>query len=106
MAQAAKITPFLWFRDQQAEEAFNYYISVFGQGEIVNIMRSTHPNMGPVGSFMAGTLRIFGQDIFGLNGAQVDFSPATSLFVLCDTQAEIDQYWDGLAAGGLTMACG
>lgn len=103
----AKITPFLWFKDLKAEEALNYYIQVFRQGEIVNVMRYTDSSVGPIGGFMAGVLRIFGQEIFGLNGNNYfEFTPATSLFVLCDSQAEIDRYWDGLSAGGNTMACG
>lgn len=107
MAQHAKITPFIWYKDQQAEEAFNFYISVFGQGEIVNVMRSTHPAMGPVGSFMAGSLRIFDQEIMGLNGnAYHPMSPSISLFVLCDTAQELDRYWEGLLQGGSPMACG
>jgi predicted 3-demethylubiquinone-9 3-methyltransferase (glyoxalase superfamily) len=96
-----KITPFLWF-DGQAEEAMNFYTSVFKNSKIVKVM-----SYGESGKFMSGTFELQGQEFIVLNGGpQFTFSPAISLFVNCDTQAEVDELWEKLSAGGKTLQCG
>ena len=98
------ITPFLWF-DGEAEEAARFYLSVFKDGEIVSIMRGPGPT--PEGSVVAVTFRIAGQEYIALNGGpRFTFSPAISMFIGCDTQAEVDDLWDKLSAGGEPQKCG
>lgn len=95
-----KITPFLWF-DGDAGEAMKFYASIFPNSQIVEESRSD--NMpGPASSMVQGTLRLNGQDIMVLSTgpAPFKFTEATSLFVLCDTQEEVDNFWDKLIAGG------
>lgn len=96
-----KITPFLWF-DNQAEEAMNFYISVFKNSKIV----STMP--GPDGKVMTGTFELEGQTFMALNGGpQFKFTEAISLFVDCVDQAEVDELWNKLTAdGGEASQCG
>lgn len=94
------ITPFLWF-DHQAEEAMNFYISIFKDAHIV----STMP--GPDGKLMGGTFVLNGQEFRVLNGGPLfSFTPAISFFVKCETQAEVDYYWEKLTAGGAEEPCG
>jgi predicted 3-demethylubiquinone-9 3-methyltransferase (glyoxalase superfamily) len=94
-----KITPFLWFNDQ-AEEAMNYYISMFKNGKVLNIHRAN-------GKVMSVTFELEGQRFMGLNGGpQFKFTEAVSLFVDCDTQEEVDELWEKLAAGGEKSRCG
>jgi predicted 3-demethylubiquinone-9 3-methyltransferase (glyoxalase superfamily) len=105
-----KITPFLWF-DTQAEEAANFYVSLFRNAEIVSVSRygedSARASGRPEGSVMTVAFRLDGQDFVALNGGPVfNFSPATSFVVNCDTQAEIDRLWDRLSAGGQPQPCG
>jgi predicted 3-demethylubiquinone-9 3-methyltransferase (glyoxalase superfamily) len=96
-----KITPFLWF-DGKAEEAMNFYTSIFKNSKIVNVM-----SYGETGTFMSGTFELQGQEFIVLNGGQqFTFSPAISLFVNCETQAEVDELWEKLAEGGKTNQCG
>jgi predicted 3-demethylubiquinone-9 3-methyltransferase (glyoxalase superfamily) len=96
-----KIVPFLWF-DSQAEEAMNYYASVFPDSEVVSVMR------GPDGKVLTGTVRLAGQEFMALNGGpQFKFTEAVSLFVRCETQAEVDRLWATLTAdGGEESQCG
>jgi predicted 3-demethylubiquinone-9 3-methyltransferase (glyoxalase superfamily) len=89
-----KITPFLWF-DGQAEEAARHYCSIFANSRIVETMP------GPGGKAMGVTFELEGQRFMSLNGGpQYKFTPAISLFVSCETQAEIDTLWARLASGG------
>jgi len=101
-----KITPFLWF-DGTAEEAMNFYTSVFKNSKIGNIRRYGEAGQGPKGSVLTGTFQIEGQEFMALNGGPAfKFSPAISFFVNCETQEEVDELWDNLSAGGELMQCG
>jgi predicted 3-demethylubiquinone-9 3-methyltransferase (glyoxalase superfamily) len=101
-----KITPFLWF-DGKAEEAAEFYTSVFKNSKILNIARYGEAGPGPKGTVMMATFQIEGQDFMALNGGpQYTFSPAISFFVNCETQAEVDHLWDKLSAGGREVQCG
>ena len=89
-----KITPFLWF-DGRAEEAMKFYVSIFKNSRIV----STMP--GPDGKVLTGTFQLEGQQFMALNGGpQYKFTEAISLFVNCETQAEVDDLWTKLTEGG------
>jgi predicted 3-demethylubiquinone-9 3-methyltransferase (glyoxalase superfamily) len=101
-----KITPFLWFNDN-AEEAINFYVSVFKNSRILNTRRYGEAGPGPKGSFMTGTFEIEGQQFMALNGGpHYSFTPAISLFVNCETEKEVDELWDKLLAGGQPQRCG
>jgi predicted 3-demethylubiquinone-9 3-methyltransferase (glyoxalase superfamily) len=101
-----KISPFLWF-DGKAEEAANYYVSIFKNSKIVNVMRYGPAGPGPAGSVMSVTFQLEGQEFMALNGGpQFKFSPAISFFVNCQTQEEVDELWKKLSAGGKTNRCG
>lgn len=102
-----KIAPCLWF-DGKAEEAMNFYMSVFKDSKVVNVMRWGDVGPGPKGSFLAGTVQLAGQEVMVLNGGpEYTFTPAISLFVKCETQAEVDDYWEKLlAGGGKPVQCG
>jgi predicted 3-demethylubiquinone-9 3-methyltransferase (glyoxalase superfamily) len=101
-----KITPFLWF-DGNAEEAVNFYISIFKNSKMGKISRYGDAGPGPKGSVMSVTFQIEGQEFFALNGGpQFKFTPAISFFVNCETQQEVDDLWEKLSAGGRTDRCG
>ncbi|HLB15522.1 MAG TPA: VOC family protein [Burkholderiales bacterium] len=101
-----KITPFLWF-DYNAEEAINFYLSIFKNSKIVSMTRYGEAGPGPKGTVMAATFQLDGQEFFALNGGpQFKFSPAVSFFVKCETQQEIDELWEKLSAGGAKNRCG
>jgi predicted 3-demethylubiquinone-9 3-methyltransferase (glyoxalase superfamily) len=101
-----KITPFLWF-DGNAEEAVNFYISIFKNSKMGKISRYGDAGPGPKGSVMSMTFQIEGQEFFALNGGpQFKFTPAISFFVNCETQQEVDDLWEKLSAGGRTDRCG
>jgi len=101
-----KITPFLWF-DGNAEDAANYYISIFKNSKMGKISRYGDAGPGPKGSAMSVTFQIEGQEFFALNGGpQFKFTPAISFFVNCETQQEVDELWEKLSAGGRTDRCG
>jgi predicted 3-demethylubiquinone-9 3-methyltransferase (glyoxalase superfamily) len=101
-----KITPFLWF-DGNAEEAANFYISIFKNSKMGKISRYGDAGPGPKGSVMSVTFQIEGQEFFALNGGpQFKFTPAISFFVNCETQQEVDELWEKLSAGGRTDRCG
>jgi predicted 3-demethylubiquinone-9 3-methyltransferase (glyoxalase superfamily) len=101
-----KITPFLWF-DGNAEEAANFYISIFKNSKMGKISRYGDAGPGPKGSAMSVTFQIEGQEFFALNGGpQFKFTPAISFFVNCETQQEVDDLWEKLSAGGRTDRCG
>jgi|SRR6185295_19382887 len=102
-----KISPFLWF-DGKAEEAANFYVSIFRNSKIASVMHYGEAGPGPKGSVMGVTFQLDGQEFMAINGGpQFTFSPAISFFVKCETQAEIDHFWDKLlAGGGKTQQCG
>jgi predicted 3-demethylubiquinone-9 3-methyltransferase (glyoxalase superfamily) len=101
-----KITPFLWF-DGNAEEAANFYISIFKNSKMGKISRYGDAGPGPKGSAMSVTFQIEGQEFYALNGGpQFKFTPAISFFVNCETQQEVDELWEKLSAGGRTDRCG
>lgn len=101
-----KITPFLWFNDQ-AEEAMNFYVSIFSNSKILMLRRYGKEGPGPEGTVMTGTFQLEGQEFMALNGGpHFSFTPAISLFVSCKTQEEVDELWDKLSAGGAPNQCG
>jgi predicted 3-demethylubiquinone-9 3-methyltransferase (glyoxalase superfamily) len=101
-----KITPFLWF-DGNAEEAVNFYVSVFKNSKVVRVTRYGDTGPGPKGTVMSATFQLDGQEFFALNGGpQFTFTPAISFFVNCETQAEVDDLWEKLSAGGEKPRCG
>src|SRR5438105_5838982 len=101
-----KITPFLWF-DNNAEEAANFYTSIFKNSKILSISRYGEAGPGPKGSVMSATFELEGQKFMALNGGpQFTFSPAISFFVNCETQPEVDELWEKLSAGGKKNRCG
>jgi predicted 3-demethylubiquinone-9 3-methyltransferase (glyoxalase superfamily) len=101
-----KITPFLWF-DGKAEEAMNFYTSIFKNAKVGSVTRYGDAGPGPKGSVMSATFEIEGQEFYALNGGpHYKFTPAISFFVKCKTQQEVDTYWDALSAGGEKMQCG
>src|SRR6202521_1493488 len=101
-----KITPFLWF-DGNAEEAMNFYVSVFKNSKVVNVRRYGDAGPGKKGTVMTGTFQVEGQEFFARNGGpQYKFTPAISLFVNCETQKEVDELWEKLSAGGRKDRCG
>ncbi|UUZ72206.1 VOC family protein [Polaromonas sp. P1(28)-8] len=101
-----KITPFLWFNDQ-AEEAMNFYVSLFRNSKITMLRRYGEEGPGPKGTVMTGTFQLEGQEFMALNGGpHFSFTPAISLFVNCQTQEEVDELWDKFSEGGLTNQCG
>ncbi len=101
-----KIVTFLWF-DNQAEEAMNFYTSIFKNSKIKNIARYGEAGPGPKGSVMICTFQIEGQDFMALNGGPVfSFTPAISLYVNCETQEEVDELWEKLSASGEKSRCG
>ena len=100
------ITPFLWF-DHQAEEAANFYVSIFKNSKIVTVSRYGDAGPGPKGSVMLVKFQLDGQDFLALNGGpQFQFSPAISLVANCENQKEVDHLWDKLSQGGITRECG
>ena len=101
-----KITPYLWF-DNQAEEAANFYTSIFKDSKIEDIQRYGEAGPGPEGTAMIVTFTLEGQQFFALNGGpQFKFTEAISLYVNCQTQAEVDELWQKLADGGEEQMCG
>jgi predicted 3-demethylubiquinone-9 3-methyltransferase (glyoxalase superfamily) len=101
-----KITPFLWF-DDKAEEAANFYISIFKNSKMGRITRYGEAGPGPKGTAMSVTFQLEGQEFFALNGGpHYKFTPAISLFVDCKSQEEVDELWEKLSAGGRKDRCG
>jgi len=106
MAKGQKITTFLWF-DGQAEQAVEHYVSIFPDSRVTNVMRSGKGGPGPEGSVMSVSFELAGQGYIALNGGPMyRFSPAISLLVSCNSQEEVDTYWDRLLEGGKATACG
>jgi len=101
-----KITPFLWF-DNKAEEAVNFYTSIFRNSKIVNITHYGEVGPGPKGSVMIVVFQLNGQEFIALNGGPAfKFNEAISLVVNCETQGEIDELWEKLSEGGEKVECG
>lgn len=101
-----KITTFLWF-DNNAEEAVNFYVSVFKNSKINKVSRYGDAGPGLKGSVMVMNFQLEGQEFTALNGGPVfKFTPAISLSVDCITQEEVDEFWNRLSAGGRTDQCG
>src|SRR4029453_16711175 len=95
-----KITPFLWF-DDKAEEAMNFYVSIFKNSKVGKVNRYGDAGPGPKDTVMTATFQLEGQDFYALNGGpQFAFTPAISLFVNCETQEEVDELWEKLSEGG------
>lgn len=95
-----RITPFLWF-DGKAEEAMNFYVSIFENSRILGVSR------GPDGNATSVTFELDGQPFMAFNaGPEFKFNEAISLFVHCETQDEVDEYWAKLSAGGGEGQCG
>ena len=95
----SKITPFLWF-DNHAEEAMNYYISIFKNGKVLSVNRMN-------GKVLTVSFELEGQRFMALNAEPLfKFSEAISFFVNCETQAEVDELWERLSAGGEKGQCG
>ena len=102
-----KITPFLWFNND-AEEAANLYVSLFPNSKILGVSRYGDGGPGPKGSVMTVKFLLEGMEFIGLNGGPMfQFTEAVSFVVRCDTQSEIDKYWEKLTAnGGAESQCG
>jgi predicted 3-demethylubiquinone-9 3-methyltransferase (glyoxalase superfamily) len=101
-----KIAPFLWF-DNNAEEAMNYYVSIFPNSRILGVSRYGDAGPGPKGTVMVGTFEIDGLKFMALNGGPSHkLTEAFSLLVNCETQEEVDDLWEKLAAGGKRDRCG
>jgi predicted 3-demethylubiquinone-9 3-methyltransferase (glyoxalase superfamily) len=94
-----KVTPFLWF-DHEAEEAMNFYVSVFKNSKVVSVNRAG-------GRVMTVNFELDGQPFIALNaGPHFKFNEAVSFFINCDSQEEVDMFWDRLSAGGEKSQCG
>jgi predicted 3-demethylubiquinone-9 3-methyltransferase (glyoxalase superfamily) len=105
MAGPQKITPCLWF--DNAEEAVAHYLAIFHKSRIVSKTHYGEAGPGPAGAVMTILFEIDGQQFLALNGGpQFKFTPALSLIVSCDDQAEIDRLWEKLASGGTPGQCG
>jgi predicted 3-demethylubiquinone-9 3-methyltransferase (glyoxalase superfamily) len=107
------ITPFLWFNGQ-AEEAAEFYVSVFKNSKITDVSRYGEAGPGPAGSVMTLGFELDGQPFMAINAPGDGSEPASAnfaqgkiaLFVSCPTQAELDELWDKLAEGGQRLPCG
>jgi predicted 3-demethylubiquinone-9 3-methyltransferase (glyoxalase superfamily) len=100
------ITPFLWF-DDNAEEAMNFYVEVFGDAKVGEMTRYGDAGPGPAGAVMSATFELRGQQFMALNGGPgFPFTEAISFFVPCETQEEVDDLWAKLTAGGEESRCG
>jgi predicted 3-demethylubiquinone-9 3-methyltransferase (glyoxalase superfamily) len=101
-----KINPFLWF-NENAEEAVNFYLSVFPDASVLHVARTGGSGPEDPGSVMVIKFSLFGQEFVALNGGpQFQFTEAVSFVVNCETQEEVDHYWSRLTEGGKEMDCG
>lgn len=101
-----KITPFFWFNNQ-AEEATNFYVSIFRNSTLDSVVHYGDGAPVPKGTVMSTTFTLDGQQFMALNGGPAfQFTPAISLFVTCDTQEEVDYFWIKLTEGGSAGKCG
>ena len=102
-----KITPFLWF-DNRAEEAMNFYTSIFKNSKVGSVCRCYgDAGPGPKGTVMTASFQLEGQELVALNGGPIfHFTEAISFSVNCETQEEVDDFWEKLSAGGEKQRCG
>jgi predicted 3-demethylubiquinone-9 3-methyltransferase (glyoxalase superfamily) len=101
-----RITPFLWF-DSNAEEAVDFYLSVFKNSRRLDEFRNIDESYGPRGSILTIAFELDGQKFTALNGGPIfKFTEAVSFVVRCDSQQEVDDYWSKLSAGGSEIQCG
>jgi predicted 3-demethylubiquinone-9 3-methyltransferase (glyoxalase superfamily) len=101
-----KITPFLWF-DTHAQEAMDFYVSVFKNSKVISITRYGEGGPGPKGTVMTAKIHLDGQEFVLLNGGpQFSFSQAISFVVNCASQDEVDWFWEKLSEGGDKQPCG
>lgn len=101
-----KITPFLWF-DDKAEEAMNFYVSIFKNSKTLGVTRYGEAGPGPNGSVMTANFELEGQEFVALNGGpHFKFTEAVSFVINCETQAEVDEFWEKLSEGGEESQCG
>jgi predicted 3-demethylubiquinone-9 3-methyltransferase (glyoxalase superfamily) len=105
-APAQKITPFLWF-DNNAEEAVNFYVSIFKNSKVLTVTRYGESGPGPKGAVMTASFQLEGQQFVALNGGpHFKFTEAISLVVNCKSQEEVDYFWEKLSDGGQKSQCG
>ena len=101
-----KITPFLWF-DNNAEEAMNFYVSIFKNSKVLTVSRYGEAGPGPSGTVMTAEFELEGQEFVALNGGpRFKFTEAISFVVNCETQEEVDYFWERLSEGGQKSRCG
>ena len=101
-----KITTFLWF-DTQAEEAANFYVSIFKNSKILSVTRWGDEGPGPKGSVLVVSFQLGGQEFQAMNGGpEFKFTEAISLLVNCENQQDVDYFWEKLSAGGQEIQCG
>ena len=100
------IDPFLWF-DSNAEEAVNFYTSIFPHSKVLSVSRYGEAGPGPKGTVMVVKFQLAGQNFIALNGGpRFQLNPAVSLVVNCESQKEVDEFWEKLSAGGEKVQCG
>ncbi|MEO5648385.1 MAG: VOC family protein [Ginsengibacter sp.] len=109
-ASKQKITPFLWFNDN-AEEAAKFYVSIFDNSAMGTVSHydegSAKASGRPIGTVMTASFELDGQEFMALNGGpEFKFTPAISFVVNCETQQEIDYFWERLSEGGHEIECG
>src|SRR5206468_11556197 len=101
-----KITPFLWF-EGRAEEAMNFYVAIFKNSKVGKVVRYGDAGPGPKGTVMTVAFELAGQEFVALNGGpRFKFTEAVSFVVNCQTQKEVDTFWEKLSAGGEKGPCG
>src|SRR5262245_42244943 len=101
-----KITPFLWF-DNTAEEAANFYVSIFKNSKVLSVSRYGDAGPGPKGTVMVAEFQIDGQEFVALNGGpRFKFTEAISFVINCETQEEVEYFWERLSDGGEKSRCG
>ena len=101
-----KITPFLWF-DDKAEEAMNFYVSIFKDSQVLSVSRYGKDAPYPEGTAFMVTFRLQGQEFMALNaGPEFKFTEAISMYVDCESQQEVDTLWEKLSDGGEKSRCG
>jgi predicted 3-demethylubiquinone-9 3-methyltransferase (glyoxalase superfamily) len=107
MGKSPRITPFLWF-NSNAEEAADFYVSVFKNSRRLDVLRVPADSaVGPKGKALTASFELDGQKFTALNGGPAfKFTEAVSFVVRCESQAEVDEYWEKLTAGGTESQCG
>jgi predicted 3-demethylubiquinone-9 3-methyltransferase (glyoxalase superfamily) len=101
-----KITPFLWFNNN-VEEAVAFYTTVFSDAKVLNMVRYSKAGPGPEGAVMTAVFQLHGQTFIALNGGpQYQFTEAVSFVVNCESQDEVDHFWEKLSEGGEKGRCG